>query len=220
MWLSRPCDNPLQCFGVIRGIKCPAARMHASGRGAEAAVKEIENKVERRYAAQQPPEDTSSCYSRREIMPLGIFVASLCSSLAIESLHPEKAEALGFKKELKKRKRTLDEYSEGSDGLKYLDLVIGKGKTVTPGSKVTVHFDCMYRGLDVVSSRNARLLGANRTIAEPFEFVAGEPVKVSVKKVNDSAGGLFAGTSGPKPPPALATSVVGMKVGGKVRTQL
>ena len=29
-----------------------------------------------------------------------------------------------------------------------------------------VHFDCMYKSLDVVSSRSARLLGANRSIAE------------------------------------------------------
>ena len=27
---------------------------------------------------------------------------------------------------------------------------------------VTVHFDCKYRGLDVVSSRSARLLGGNQ----------------------------------------------------------
>lgn len=29
-----------------------------------------------------------------------------------------------------------------------------------------VHYDCIYRGLDVVSSRSARLLGGNRTVAE------------------------------------------------------
>ena len=29
-----------------------------------------------------------------------------------------------------------------------------------------VHFDCMYKGIDVVSSRQARLLGGNRTISE------------------------------------------------------
>ncbi len=29
-----------------------------------------------------------------------------------------------------------------------------------------VHYDCIYRGIDVVSSRSARLLGGNRTIAE------------------------------------------------------
>ena len=29
-----------------------------------------------------------------------------------------------------------------------------------------MHFDCIYRGIDVVSSRQARLLGGNRTISE------------------------------------------------------
>lgn len=29
-----------------------------------------------------------------------------------------------------------------------------------------VHFDCIYRGVNVVSSRQARLLGGNRTISE------------------------------------------------------
>ena len=29
-----------------------------------------------------------------------------------------------------------------------------------------VHFDCIYKGINVVSSRQARLLGGNRTISE------------------------------------------------------
>lgn len=54
---------------------------------------------------------------------------------------------------------------------------------------------------------------------QPFEFVAAQDVAdQGAKKVNDSAGGLFAGSSGPKPPPALSTAVLGMKVGGKVIT--
>lgn len=52
---------------------------------------------------------------------------------------------------------------------------------------------------------------------QPFEFVAGQSVSVSFKKAGDSAGGLFAGSGGPKPPPALSTAVIGMKPGGKVR---
>jgi peptidylprolyl isomerase len=51
---------------------------------------------------------------------------------------------------------------------------------------------------------------------QPLEFVAGEPVNVSARKINDSAGGLFAGGSGPKPPPAISTAVIGMKPGGRV----
>lgn len=53
--------------------------------------------------------------------------------------------------------------------------------------------------------------------SQPFEFIAGEPINVSFKKAGDTAGGLFAGGSGPKPPPALSTAVIGMKPGGKVR---
>lgn len=101
-----------------------------------------------------------------------------------------------------------------ADGLKYYDLNPGSGKVVAAGTEVTVHFDCMYRGIDVVSSRAARLLGGNRTIAEPFQFIAGESVSQKKVKMGDSAGGLFTGSGGPKAPPALSTAVIGMKVGG------
>lgn len=52
---------------------------------------------------------------------------------------------------------------------------------------------------------------------QPFEFTAGDVVSgVAVKKISDSANGLFAGSGGPKPPSALGTAVLGMRVGGKV----
>jgi len=52
---------------------------------------------------------------------------------------------------------------------------------------------------------------------QPIEFVAGGQVAgAAVKKITDTAGGLFAGASGPKPPPALSSAVLGMKTGGKV----
>jgi peptidylprolyl isomerase len=104
--------------------------------------------------------------------------------------------------------------------LKYYDLVPGKGDPIVPGATVTVHYDCIFRGLYVVSSRSARLLGGNRTIAEPFTFVVGQPVSgVAVKKIDDGANAMFAGTGGPKPPPALSTAVIGMKPGGKVSVE-
>ena len=53
-----------------------------------------------------------------------------------------------------------------ANGLKYYELAEGRGQVAEAGSVVTVHFDCKYRGLDVVSSRSARLLGGNRTLAE------------------------------------------------------
>ena len=68
----------------------------------------------------------------------------------------------------------------------------------------------------MASSRSARLLGGNRVIAEPLDFVAGESVNVSAIPVDDrGGGGLFSGASGPKPPPALSTAVYGMRKGGK-----
>ena len=83
-----------------------------------------------------------------------------------------------------------------------------------------MHYDCMYKGLDVVSSRQSRLLGGNRTISEPFDFVAGAAVAgVAPTKIVDSAGGLFSGQGGPTPPPALSTAVIGMRTGGKVRAR-
>lgn len=55
-------------------------------------------------------------------------------------------------------------------------------------------------------------------VLQPYDFVVGQPVsEVGVKKINDSANGLFSGQSGVKPPLALSTAVVGMKPGGKVR---
>ena len=52
---------------------------------------------------------------------------------------------------------------------------------------------------------------------QPFEFTAGSPVTgAAVKKISDSANGLFSGSGGPKPPPALSTAVLGMRSGGKV----
>lgn len=55
---------------------------------------------------------------------------------------------------------------------------------------------------------------------QAFGFTAGKPVNERKAAVpnSGSGGGSFAGASGPKPPPALATSVIGMKKGGKVRS--
>jgi hypothetical protein len=50
--------------------------------------------------------------------------------------------------------------------LRYYDLAVGNGALIQAGSRVMVHFDCKYRGLSVVSTRNARVLGGNRTVAE------------------------------------------------------
>ena len=53
---------------------------------------------------------------------------------------------------------------------------------------------------------------------QPVEFTAGQAVGSGGIKApeGDSAGGLFSGASGPKPPAALSQAVIGMKAGGKV----
>ena len=49
----------------------------------------------------------------------------------------------------------------------------GNGPVTEAGKTAVVHYTCRYRGLTAVSSREARTLGGNRTIAEPLEFKAG-----------------------------------------------
>eukprot|EP00884_Botryococcus_braunii_P009076 jgi/Botrbrau1/1816/Bobra.146_1s0014.1 len=145
-----------------------------------------------------------------------LFHAVMVSAIPLFVFRPNASSAIGFKKELKKKKVPIDDYIVTADGLQYYDLSTGDGKEVEEGNKVKVHFDCLYKGIDVASSRAARLLGGNRTVAEPFEFTAGQPIgKVGVKKISDSANGLFSGFGGPQPPPILSTAVLGMRQGGK-----
>eukprot|EP00210_Caulerpa_lentillifera_P003549 g3385.t1 len=154
----------------------------------------------------------AKCFDRRHLV-IGLWTLA---AFTVAS-RPMKAYALGFKKNLKKR-RTLDEslYTPLENGLKIYDLEEGTGQEIVPGTHLKVHYDCKFRGIDVVSSRSARLLGGNRIVAEPLDFVAGEPIVVRSAKIDDrGGGGLFAGISGPKPPPALSTAVYGMKKGGK-----
>lgn len=148
--------------------------------------------------------------TRRNIIAMSVL------ALQIDGLASSPpASALGFTKELKK-KPSLEQYSSDETGLKIYDLQVGSGEPVTRDALVKVHYDCMYKSLDVVSSRSARLLGANRSIAEPLEFKAGQEVVAGGKEpTGESAGGLFSGASGPKPPPALSQAVMGMKPGGK-----
>ncbi|XP_020582210.1 peptidyl-prolyl cis-trans isomerase FKBP18, chloroplastic-like [Phalaenopsis equestris] len=103
-----------------------------------------------------------------------------------------------------------------SEGLKYYDLVEGKGPIVERGALVKVHFDCVYRGITVVSSRESKLLAGNRIIAQPYEFKVGSPPgKERKREFIDNANGLYSTQAAPKPPPAMYTITKGMRVGGK-----
>ncbi|EFJ48977.1 hypothetical protein VOLCADRAFT_120818 [Volvox carteri f. nagariensis] len=159
----------------------------------------------------------SAATQTQPAVPRRALGAALLGAVALPLLSSGAAHA-GFKKELKKKKIPEEDYvTLPANGLRVYDMEEGSGPEVKPGDRIVVHYDCLYRGLDVVSSRAARLLGGNRTIAEPYEFIVGEPVYAASLKSydSDSANPLFAGSSGPKPPQALSLSVVGMKKGGK-----
>ncbi|KAF8406728.1 hypothetical protein HHK36_008820 [Tetracentron sinense] len=110
----------------------------------------------------------------------------------------------------------LEDYMTSSDGLKYYDVVEGKGPKAENGSTVQVHFDCIYRGITAVSSRESKLLAGNRIIAQPYEFKVGAPPgKERKREFVDNPNGLFSAQAAPKPPPAMYSIIEGMKVGGK-----
>ncbi|XP_061372810.1 peptidyl-prolyl cis-trans isomerase FKBP18, chloroplastic [Gastrolobium bilobum] len=115
-----------------------------------------------------------------------------------------------------KKNIPIDEYLTSPDGLKYYDLVQGKGPIAEKGSTVQVHFDCLYRGITAISSRESKLLAGNRIIAQPYEFTVGAPPgKERKREFVDNPNGLFSAQAAPKPPPAMYTIVEGMRVGGK-----
>jgi peptidylprolyl isomerase len=151
----------------------------------------------------------------------GVARRAALAALATLALSAQPAAAAGFKKELKKRKIPLEEYTVSPiDNLRYYDVETGRQNSnpVQKGDQAVVHFDCVYRGIDAVSSRYARTLGGNRTVAEPFSLTAGFPLPTMSERMAASGsggGGLFAGGTGPQPPAALTTAVLGMRPGGK-----
>ncbi|XP_047955099.1 peptidyl-prolyl cis-trans isomerase FKBP18, chloroplastic [Salvia hispanica] len=110
----------------------------------------------------------------------------------------------------------LEDYLSTPDGLKYYDLVQGKGPVAEKGSTVQVHFDCLYRGITAVSSRESKLLAGNRSIAQPYTFQVGAvPGKERKREFVDNPNGLFSAQAAPKPPKAMYVVTEGMRVGGK-----
>ncbi|CAH2036693.1 unnamed protein product [Thlaspi arvense] len=110
----------------------------------------------------------------------------------------------------------LEEYSTSPEGLKYYDIEEGKGPVATKGSTAQVHFDCRYRSITAISTRESKLLAGNRSIAQPYEFKVGStPGKERKREFVDNPNGLFSAQAAPKPPPAMYYITEGMKVGGK-----
>ncbi|KAK3425084.1 hypothetical protein EUGRSUZ_F01800 [Eucalyptus grandis] len=92
----------------------------------------------------------------------------------------------------------------------------GKGSSSYKRIDSPVHFDCIYRGITAVSSRESKLLAGNRIIAQPYEFKVGSPPGKERKRGSvDNPNGLFSAQAAPKPPPAMYSITEGMKVGGK-----
>ncbi|KAM3304403.1 Peptidyl-prolyl cis-trans isomerase FKBP18, chloroplastic [Capsicum baccatum] len=115
-----------------------------------------------------------------------------------------------------KKNIPLEDYQTTSDGLKYYDILEGKGPVAEKGSTVQVHFDCVYRNITAVSSRESKLLAGNRIISQPYEFQVGAPPgKERKRDFVDNPNGLFSAQAAPKPPKAMYTITEGMKVGGK-----
>ncbi|KAK0577450.1 hypothetical protein LWI29_033076 [Acer saccharum] len=139
----------------------------------------------------------------------------LISSLPLISLisPPQHAEA---RERRNKKTIPLEDYLTTPDGLKYYDVVEGKGPVAEKGATVQVHFDCLYRGITAVSSRESKLLAGNRAIAQLYEFKVGSvPGKERKRDFVDNPNGLFSAQAAPKPPPAMYSATEGMKVGGK-----
>ncbi|XVE94381.1 hypothetical protein REPUB_Repub02eG0003800 [Reevesia pubescens] len=115
-----------------------------------------------------------------------------------------------------KKNIPIEDYLTTPEGLKYYDVVEGKGPIAEKGSTVQVHFDCIYRGITAVSSRESKLLAGNRIIAQPYEFKVGATSgKERKRECVDNPNCLFSAQAAPKPPPAMYTITEGMKVGGK-----
>ncbi|XP_050207557.1 peptidyl-prolyl cis-trans isomerase FKBP18, chloroplastic [Mercurialis annua] len=161
------------------------------------------NKKHEREHEHEQPSIVSIPTSRRS--------AILISSLSIS--FPQLSEA---RERRSKKKIPLEDYLTSPDGLKYYDLIEGKGPVAQKGSTVQVHFDCIYRGITAVSSRESKLLAGNRAIAQVYEFKVGAaPGKERKRDFVDNPNGLFSAQAAPKPPAAMYSITEGMKLGGK-----
>ncbi|XP_050377712.1 peptidyl-prolyl cis-trans isomerase FKBP18, chloroplastic isoform X2 [Argentina anserina] len=155
--------------------------------------------------------EAAAAISRRSCA--NILITWLPAALTLISASPAYSEA-----RLRRNRKAipLEDYKTTPDGLKYYDLVEGRGPVAEKGSTVQVHFDCLYRGITAVSSRESKILAGNRIIAQPYIFKVGAPPgKERKREFVDNANGLFSAQAAPKPPRAMYSVTEGMKVGGK-----
>ncbi|XP_035551408.1 peptidyl-prolyl cis-trans isomerase FKBP18, chloroplastic-like isoform X1 [Juglans regia] len=163
------------------------------------------------------PISNQAQFPKQAVLPLpisrrsAILISSLPFGLLVSHSPPSEARERRNKKTI-----PLEDYLTSPEGLKYYDVVEGKGPIAEKGSTVQVHFDCMYRGITAVSSRESKLLAGNRIISQPYEFKVGAPPgKERKREFADNPNGLFSAQAAPKPPLAMYLITEGMKVGGK-----
>ncbi|XP_068646534.1 peptidyl-prolyl cis-trans isomerase FKBP18, chloroplastic [Aristolochia californica] len=176
--------------------------------------------LERLASALHPPLPPPKLLSRENADPTFLQVSSPRRYIILFAVLPLGLVALcpaSLARERRNRKAIpIEDYKTSSNGLKYYDLLEGKGPTAEKGSTIQVHFDCVYRGITAISSRESKLLAGNRIIAQPYVFMVGAPPgKERKREYVDNPNGLFSAQAAPKPPPAMYSIAEGMKVGGK-----
>lgn len=143
------------------------------------------------------PGDKDGIISRKEIITrVGTWMISGQVLLAYQEA--QAAMPPGFKKDLNKKRKIREsidpsKFTDGPEGLKYFDDVVGDGEEAKQGSRVAVHFDAKWRGITFVTTRQ----GMGVTGGSPFGFDIGAP---------PGQGGTLKG---------LDLGVRGMRVGGQ-----
>jgi FKBP-type peptidyl-prolyl cis-trans isomerase len=147
-------------------------------------------------AARPARRGARACQPEATVERRGALAAAAAAAVAAAA--PQHAEALGFKKKLKKRCGIecvpLDKFSEveGAPGLLYYDTSPGKGAPVEKGQRVAVHFDVKLGKITFFTSR----VGTGVTGGVPYGF-----------DIGTSKLGLVL--------PALDLGTEGMRVGGQ-----
>ncbi|GAX75899.1 hypothetical protein CEUSTIGMA_g3342.t1 [Chlamydomonas eustigma] len=128
-----------------------------------------------------------------------VVLKALTALIGLSGLNVQRCDAIDYgidyKKELARRRRKIpeEEYTEGPDGLKYFDIVVGEGAVADVGERVAVHYDVKFRNVTFVTTRQG--LGVT----------GGTPVGFNVGTVSGEPGSTL---------PGIDLGVRGMKVGG------
>lgn len=121
---------------------------------------------ERTQKTDHIPNRRQACVQVAGIAAGAAALLDVPEALAVETAN------LGFKKDLNKRRRVVvqdADYKDGPQGLRYYDFKVGSGQEAVPGERVAIHFDCRWRGITFVTSRQ----GMGVTGGTPFGFDLG-----------------------------------------------